>query len=163
RRARSDEDGDAAGLAVRGRRREAARRRGRPGRRRRGRRRARGMKVRLTEDPASFLDQARALLLEEEARNNLILGVAATLVDSPDRFTEKRFWVVTDGGETVAAAMRTAPFNLVLGRPRNAAALAALVAGIEEDLPGVVAAHPEVDEFVRLWSQTHAIEPRTLR
>ena len=42
-------------------------------------------------------------------------------------------------------------------------ALEELVEGIDDDLPGVVGAHPEVDEFVRLWTQSHAIEPRVLR
>ncbi len=30
-------------------------------------------------------------------------------------------------------------------------------------LPGIVASHPEVDEFVRLWAATHSIEPEVLR
>jgi predicted GNAT family acetyltransferase len=119
--------------------------------------------VRLLLDPDAFLAEAGALLLEDEARNNLVLGIAGTLAVSPDRYAEKRFWVVTDGGETVAAALRTPPFNLVLAWPRDEAALEALAAGIEEELPGVVAAHPEVDAFTRLWSRTHEIEPRVLR
>jgi predicted GNAT family acetyltransferase len=119
--------------------------------------------VRLLHEVEEFLAEAGPLLLAHEARNNLILGVAGTLLVSPDRFSEKRFWVARDGGETVAAAMRTAPYNLLLAPPRDQAALEALAGGIEEELPGIVAAHPEVDDFTRIWARTHEIEPRVLR
>jgi uncharacterized protein len=122
------------------------------------------MRVRLTEDALLFLDLAGSLLLEEEARNNLILGVTGTLVEDPDRYAAKRFWVVVDEAERpVAAAMRTPPYNLLLAPARSDAALETLVGAIEDELPGVVASHPEVDEFVRLWSRSHPIEPRVLR
>jgi predicted GNAT family acetyltransferase len=121
------------------------------------------LEVHVLEDAGAFLAQAGPLLLADEARNNLILGVAGTLVLTPSRFPEKRFWVATDGGEAVAAAMRTAPFNLLLARPRDQAALEALADGIEEELPGIVAAHPEVDDFTHIWASTHEIEPRILR
>jgi predicted GNAT family acetyltransferase len=118
---------------------------------------------RLLDDPGAFLEAAGPLLLADEARNNLILGVAGTLAASPDRYPERRFWVALDGGEPVAAALRTPPYNLILARPRDDAALAALAAGIEEELPGIVAAHPEVDEFTRLWARVRGITPRVLR
>jgi uncharacterized protein len=118
----------------------------------------------VIEDARAFLDVAGPLLLEDEARNNLILGVTGTLIEDPDRYAAKRFWVVADDGEeTVAAAMQTPPYNLLLAPARSDAALEALVEAIDGDLPGVVASHPEVDAFVRLWSRSHAVEPRVLR
>jgi GNAT superfamily N-acetyltransferase len=119
--------------------------------------------IRLLDDPDAFLDEAGPLLLADEARHNLLLGIVGTIHSAPGLYAEQRFWVVTDGDDVVAAALRTPPYNLVLARPRDDAALEALVAGIEEELPGVVAAHPEVDEFTRLWSRAHEIEPRVLR
>ncbi|MGE5272251.1 MAG: GNAT family N-acetyltransferase [Verrucomicrobiota bacterium] len=120
--------------------------------------------VRLLDDPVAFLDAAGPLLLQDEARNNLILGVTGTLVDTPDRYPAKRFWIATDDARApVAAAMQTPPYNLLLAPARSEAALEALVESIEVDLPGVVAAYPEVDDFVRLWSRSHAVEPRVLR
>jgi predicted GNAT family acetyltransferase len=119
--------------------------------------------VRLLHDAEEFLAEAGPLLLEDEARNNLILGVAATVLVSPDLFAEKRFWIATDAGATVAAALRTAPYNLLLAPPRSQTALEALAGGIEEELPGIVAAHPEVDDFTGIWARTHEIEPRVLR
>jgi predicted GNAT family acetyltransferase len=119
--------------------------------------------VRLLDDAKAFLDGAAPLLLEDEARNNLVLGIAGTILASPGLYREQRFWIVVEGTEPVAAAVRTPPFNLVLARPRDGEALAALAAGIEEELPGIVGAHPEVDEFARIWARTHGIEPRVLR
>jgi predicted GNAT family acetyltransferase len=122
------------------------------------------MRVEFTEDAQAFLDAAGSLVLEDEPRNNLILGVAGTLVDDPDRYPAKRFWVVTDDtGGPAAAAMQTPPYNLLLAPARTEAALEALVGSIEGDLPGVVGSHPEVDDFVRLWSRSHAVESYTLR
>jgi predicted GNAT family acetyltransferase len=119
--------------------------------------------VRLLDDAGEFLARAGPLLLEDEALHNLILGVAGTIHGSPDRFAEKRFWVAVQEGEVVAAAMRTPPYNLILARPRDDAALEALAAGIDEELPGVTGVRPEVDAFVRLWSNAHEIEPHVLR
>jgi hypothetical protein len=115
-------------------------------------------------DAGAFLEVAGPLLLADEPRNNLILGICSTLVEHPDRFGEKRFWVVTDAaGEAAAAAMRTPPYNLLLAGCRPGPALPNLVEAIDDDLPGVVGAHPEVDELVRLWTRSHPVEPRVLR
>jgi uncharacterized protein len=122
------------------------------------------MTVLQPADARAFLDVAEPLLLADEPRNNLILGISGTLVEHPDRYPEKRFWVVTGGdGEALGAAIRTPPYNLLLGSCRPGPAVEELARAIEDDLPGVVGAHPEVDEFVRLWTGSHAVEPRVLR
>jgi predicted GNAT family acetyltransferase len=97
---------------------------------------------------AAFLDAAGPLLLEDEARHNLLLGIAGVVRDAPDQYAEARFWLV-DG----AAAMQTPPHNLILAKPRDDAALAALAAAIDSDLPGVTGAVPEVHAFAALWSR----------
>ena len=59
--------------------------------------------------------------------------------------------------------MRTPPYNLALARPRSTEALEALAQGIDDDLPGVVGAQPEVEGFAQGWAaRTHAT-PRTVR
>ena len=118
------------------------------------------MKVDRSTDPAAFLDAAGPLLLEDEARHNLILGIAGTLRDYPDVYREFGLWLVRDGDEAVGAALRTPPFNLVLARPRDDAALEALAGAIDEELPGVVGAVPEVDRFAELWSARTGTEAR---
>jgi uncharacterized protein len=124
---------------------------------------AEGVDVRVLEDAAEFLREAEPLLLPNEALDNLIFGIAGTILAAPSRYPDRRFWLAADGGEPVAAALRTPPYNLVLARPRGGDGLGALVTAIEDELPGVVGAHPEVDEFVRLWSQRHGVSSRVLR
>jgi uncharacterized protein len=95
-----------------------------------------------------FFERALPLLLEDEARHNLLLGVAGVVRDRPHTYAEARFWYV-DG----AAAMQTPPRGLILAKPRDRGALERLVAEIDVELPGVTAAVPEVDEFVELWGR----------
>jgi predicted GNAT family acetyltransferase len=109
--------------------------------------------VRL-DDATAFLAEAGPLLLADEARHNLVLGIAGTTRDSPELYPLRSFWLVRDGGEVAAAALRTPPYNLVLARPRSPRALAALVeATAGEELPGAVGAVPEVEEFAELWAR----------
>jgi uncharacterized protein len=121
------------------------------------------MTVRRLDDAAEFLRVAAPLLLPNEALDNLIFGVAATVLAAPERWPDRSFWVALDGGQPVAAALRTPPYNLVLAKPRDPAALAVLAASIDEDLPGVVGARPGVDYFAQLWAEQHPIRPRVLR
>ncbi len=110
------------------------------------------------EDAAEFLAAAEPLLLADEARHNLILGIAGTIRDTVDLYPVRSFWLVRDGGEAVAAALRTPPYNLILARPRSPEALATLADAVAgEELPGVVGAVPEVEEFAELWSRRTGI------
>jgi uncharacterized protein len=116
------------------------------------------MEVVRLDDPAAFLAEAGPLLLADEARHNLILGIAGTLRDSPDLYPLRSLWLVREGGEVAAAALRTPPYNLVLARPRSTEALAALADAVSgEELPGVVGTEPEVHQFAELWSAQSAI------
>jgi GNAT superfamily N-acetyltransferase len=121
------------------------------------------IEARLLDDAQAFLAEAGAFLLEDEPRHNLILGIAGTIRADPGLYPERRFWIVTDGAETVAAALRTPPYQLVLARPRDESALATLVDGIDDELPGVGGAVPEVESFARHWARRHGIEPRVVR
>jgi predicted GNAT family acetyltransferase len=103
-------------------------------------------------DAAQFLNRAGPLLLADEARHNLILGIAGTVRDDPAGYPDAAFWVV-DG----AAALRTRPYNLVLAQPRDEDALHALVAAIEDDVPGVSAAVPEAYDFALAWGRPHRV------
>jgi predicted GNAT family acetyltransferase len=99
-----------------------------------------------------FLERAGPLLLADEPRHNLILGIAGTVRDRPEAYPDAAFWVV-DG----AAALRTRPYNLVLARPRDEAALQALVETIDDDLPGVSSPAPEAFDFARLWGRPYRV------
>ncbi|HEY3462335.1 MAG TPA: GNAT family N-acetyltransferase [Gaiellaceae bacterium] len=120
------------------------------------------MEVARLDDAAAFLEEAGPLLLADEARHNLILDIAGTIRDSPDRYRVRSLWLVRNGGEVVGAALRTPPFNLILARPRSAPALVALAEAVAgEELPGIVGAEPEVHEFAAAWSAHSGVSSRT--
>ena len=111
------------------------------------------MNVARFTDAGEFLDRAGPLLLADEARHNLILGLAGTIRSAPDLYAERHMWVVLDGDRPVAAALRTPPYNLILARPDSDEALSALADAVAaEDLPGVVGATPEIEAFAQLWA-----------
>ncbi|HKA26563.1 MAG TPA: GNAT family N-acetyltransferase [Gaiellaceae bacterium] len=121
------------------------------------------MDVRRVEDPASFLDAASPFLLADEARHNLILGIAGTLRDHPSLYPEYGLWLASDGGETVGAALRTPPHNLVVAQPRDVSVLEALAEAIDDDPPGLVAAQPEAGAFAAAWAERSGKTPRMHR
>ena len=115
--------------------------------------------VRL-DDAAKFLAEAEPLLLADEARHNLILGIAGNVRDGV--YESFGLWLVRDGDRAVAAALRTLTYNLILARPESPDALAALVDAVAgEDLPGVVGSVPEVEEFADLWAGRAGRDTRT--
>lgn len=105
------------------------------------------MQVVNARGAAEFLERGAPLLLADEARHNLILALAATLRDRPEAYPDFGLWLVEDAGRPIGAALRTRPHNLVLAQgPSEAIEL--LARSIDEELPGVVGALPEVDCFV---------------
>jgi hypothetical protein len=117
--------------------------------------------VKRTDDAAAFLAEAEELLLADEARHNLILGIAGTVRDAPDLYPLRSFWLARHGSQVLGAAMRTPPYNLILARPSSPAALEALAAAVSEELPGVVGCVPESEEFAELWAAAAGIRART--
>jgi uncharacterized protein len=109
------------------------------------------MEVVQLADPVEFLRRAGPLLLADEARHNLILGLAGTLRDQPGRYADYVLLVVEDEGTACAAALRTLPFRLVLAQPASRDALLALAAAVD-DLPGVVGGVPEASDFADAWT-----------
>src|SRR5215216_4058328 len=106
------------------------------------------MEVLRPGDAAEFLRLAGALLERDEARNQLPLGIAGNLMERPDAFDVVRFWVVREGDEPVAAAVRTEPFNLVLGDPSSEATLDPLLEAVvadDSEVPGIVGNVPFVE------------------
>jgi uncharacterized protein len=118
------------------------------------------VEVAQLDDAAAFLDEAEPLLLADEARHNLILGLAGNARDG--LYEDFRLWLVRDGDVPVGAAMQTPPYNLILARPQSTAALAALVEAVTtEELPGVVGSVPEVKEFAEAWSRQTGVPAHT--
>jgi uncharacterized protein len=113
------------------------------------------MELREHADVSAFLAVAEPLLSLDEPRHNLIYGICSTLIDVPDAYPEARFWSVADGGETVAALLRTPPFNFAVARPLREGALAFAAESLRAgglQAPGVTGAVPEGEEFARAWT-----------
>ena len=115
------------------------------------------MEVVKVANPANFLERAAPLLVDE-ARHNLILGLAGTLRDEPALYPEHELWLVEDGNAVAGAALRTPPYNLVLG-DGSESALAALARETGGEIPGAVGAVPEIDAFVSACAQLHGVTP----
>jgi predicted GNAT family acetyltransferase len=105
-------------------------------------------------------DRLEELLLRDEARHNLALGILATARAQPSVYPELHGWVARQGGHVVAAAVRTPPHNLVLAQPVDERGIHGLAGAIEADLPGVVGAVPEVDDFAASFAERHSLEIR---
>jgi GNAT superfamily N-acetyltransferase len=115
--------------------------------------------VKLT-DPVEFLERA-APVLADGARHNLILGIASTLRYDPTLYDERQLWLVLEDGEVVGAALRTPPYNLVVGGGSDGA-IEALAFEVGGALPGAVGVVPEIDVFVAACERAHGVraEPR---
>ena len=121
------------------------------------------MQIRRLGDPARFLDEAGPLLLTDEARHNLILGIAGELARDTRVYREHRLWIAADAADPVAAGLQTPPFNLLVSRAAAPDALEALADALASDgvpLPGVTASVPEVDAFAGAWESRVAVVRR---
>jgi GNAT superfamily N-acetyltransferase len=112
------------------------------------------MDVRTFDDPGTFRGAALPLLQASAARNNLILGILATLIEHPGVYPEFDLWLAEHGGVPAGAALRTHPYNVVVADPTDPAAIDALcdaVVAAGTDVPGVVANLPWTPRFVERW------------
>ena len=113
-------------------------------------------------DPVEFLERAGPLLEPNEARHNLILGLAGTLRDRPEVYEEHHLWIVEHADRPVAAALLTPPFNLVLADSAHRGALetlaaAVLAAGVA--VPGAVGNRPTIEQFNPIWTGLTGTDP----
>lgn len=111
--------------------------------------------VRTVDDAARFLEETGPLLLLDEARHNLMLGIVGRIAAEPGSYPVFRLWVAEDrAGRVVGAASMTPPWPIVIARPAHDAAIGALVGAAlanELPVPGVVGAVPEVHDFAARW------------
>jgi predicted GNAT family acetyltransferase len=114
------------------------------------------MELQTHPDVEAFLAAAGPLLLRNEPRHNLMYGICATLREAPSAYTDVNLWTIEGGGEVLGAALRTAPYNIVVAEPVSAAALefaAEAIVGEGLSLPGVTGAYPEADVFAGSWER----------
>ena len=125
------------------------------------------IQVRTVDDAAAFLADARPLLMLDEARHNLMLGVVGRIATEPHSYPVFRLWLAQDpSGDVVGAASMTAPWPIAVARPTDERAIEALVAAASAGdlpVPGVVGAVPEVHEFASRWTAVTGMNATTRR
>jgi predicted GNAT family acetyltransferase len=112
------------------------------------------MEVRTHDDPSAWLEAVLPLLMLDEARHDLHLGLVHTLVHHPSVYPSKHLWSVVDAGTVVGAALQTPPHNLILAQPSAEGAndlLADAIGSAGIQLPGVVGGLPEAQAFAAAW------------
>ena len=115
------------------------------------------IEVRRPPDVETFLAEAGPFLAEREAEHNLLFGICSQLVRDPRAFGEAPYLAISqDGGRIVGAAIRTAPYNLVLSETDDLAAIEPLVRDVRSSvgtLPGVLGPGQAASAFVRAWCE----------
>ena len=94
------------------------------------------MQLQRFSDPGDFLAAAEPFLVQREATNNVLLGLAATLRVSPGFAIQPPYFAVVEtGGEVVAAGVITPPNRLNLSYTEFPQALDLLVADVRAFYP----------------------------
>jgi uncharacterized protein len=117
------------------------------------------MELTRFEDAAAFYRRAEPFLLAYEAEHNLMLGICSTLMQHPGEYASAPYLaVVTEESETLAAALRTPPHNLVLSLVPDATHADAALALIARDvhvhygeLRGAFGRSTETRAFAEHW------------
>jgi uncharacterized protein len=112
------------------------------------------MEVRTHDDPSAWLEAVLPLLMLDEARHDLHLGLVHTLVHHPSVYPSKHLWSVEDAGTVVGAALQTPPHNIIVAQPAVEGAndlLADAIGSSGIQLPGVVGGLPEAEAFASAW------------
>lgn len=117
------------------------------------------MEATTFDDARAFREAADPLLVENEARNNLILGVTGVLIEDPAAFDDFRAWVVAGGSEPLAAGVVAGRNNLIVADARSELAVRYLADSVES-IPGAIGPLPWIETFVAARTE---VAHRTMR
>ncbi len=113
------------------------------------------MELRRFENAEDFYKRVEPFLLEREAVHNLTLGIAATLINDPERYTDLNYTaLVEEDGKVVAVALRTPPHNIQVSltdRPEALALVAEDALAVYGSLPGVIGPADMSKTFAEQW------------
>ncbi len=104
----------------------------------------------------SFLQRAESFLLQAEAENNLILGIAGSWRDYSSDLTDRPYLATVEREHAVVAcALRTPPRNVMVTRAKDDAleALASDLRKVYGELPGVLAPNATAKTFSQIWAR----------
>lgn len=115
------------------------------------------MEFRRHQSIDSFLGETLGYLEQDEAVNNLMLGIALRLQEEPSLFSQVELITIHKGGALALAGLMTVPANLILYHVGTVdeQVLHCLAAGLIEQgtaLPGVVGPKELVAKFAHIWS-----------
>ena len=123
------------------------------------------MQVRSHRDVYEFLQCNQDMLEEQEAANNLILGIANSLTkESPSNNDAAPILLSVMLEEVpVSAALCTPPFNLILYcreqiRDLALKQLTDFLSQKKYILPGVIGSKPTAERFAEIWSAMHNLK-----
>jgi GNAT superfamily N-acetyltransferase len=112
------------------------------------------MRARRIDDVRAWRDVTTPLLVTDEARHNLMLGLSDILTRHPGWYTSWHLWVVEEDRTIVLASLQTPPHNVVLSREERDGAVDTLTdAMLRANVlpPGVTAALPEAEAMADAW------------
>jgi predicted GNAT family acetyltransferase len=122
------------------------------------------MKIHRAIIPSEFLISQQKFLMQNEAENNLLLGISLSLVQNPEHLKLGSYLAtVQENGEVIGVALYIPPQKLVLSRmPADAVELLAQDLKKNQIFPeGIVAPSEVADRFAKIWSELNplSIEP----
>lgn len=112
------------------------------------------MELHRSSNANEFLNRSESWLVQSEAENNLMLGIARWLSDQPSDDGSENYWAtVSEDGRVVGAAFRTPPYPLAVAMlPLEAVPLLVTdVRATYSELPGVSGPTAVAEEFANLW------------
>jgi predicted GNAT family acetyltransferase len=116
------------------------------------------------EAAAALLDTAGDFLAEREAEHNLIFGICANLTADPGFPTAPPYLAaVSRGDRVVLVGVMTPPWNLVLSRTDEPAALQAMAANLDAGgitVPGTTSPVRVAHTFASVWCEPHGLVSR---
>ena len=107
-----------------------------------------------------YLEEAKPFLIKEEAKNNLLIGLATTLARDSHYYGKKDPLFITAqvGGKCICTCLCTPPKNLILNCERNDEdrilnELVAFLVNHNLDFPGIIGPKDIVLKFNKLWEE----------
>ncbi|MCJ7649637.1 MAG: hypothetical protein MUP85_13565, partial [Candidatus Lokiarchaeota archaeon] len=121
------------------------------------------MKVSFYDNISEFYNLAIPFLLENEAENNLLLGILDVIRDDPYRYGGSKPVLVSvfDDNQLKLISLRTPPFNQILSYTDDLGSIDALVDALNKnkiDLPGVMGFKGGAEKFTKSWCKGKALK-----